>query len=442
MIFGPDVSDWQGAVDWAAVAGSGRRLGIAKATEGTSYVADTLEANRSGMAAAGLVLRGLYHFARAAAGGAGEQAHHFLAAVSTLAPGEVAVLDLEDDAIGHAETGAWALEWLEAVEAVTGRAPWLYSYAPFLAGIDTSHLTRFPLWIAGYGHNDGQVPGEDFRPPTDRWARATLWQYTSAATVPGIDGPADDNLFEGTVAELAALAGGPPPPAPQRRSGWAEIDRYLLQEGVEINVPPEEWQTTGGVHTPTSLHYAGRARDYSAGMGCDEAGVVAALLPHARAGVIVELFHAPTDTWWKNGVEIPGAAVGGHTNHAHAGIAAGATLPDRTPFPLPDLPPKEPEVAKVVLPVSIVSGESRRIPVPAIGGGFGWLRAAVTYSSRGVRVLRAVVGPNERTIKDIHAADGWSGRDYIDLVPGDEWLDIELAPAPDGTFELLIEAAD
>lgn len=208
MIFGPDVSDYQGAVDWQSVRSSGRLFGFAKATEGRTYIADTFEANRAGMATAGMVLRGLYHFARPDRNSAAAEAEHFLATVIPLESGEVGVLDLESGNIGHRETGAWALAWLEAVERATGRTPWVYSYAPFLAAIDTSKLTRFPLWIAGYGRNDGNVPSDAFRPGTDRWGRAVVWQYTSNATVPGIGGRCDDNLFEGTEAELAALAAG------------------------------------------------------------------------------------------------------------------------------------------------------------------------------------------------------------------------------------------
>lgn len=214
MIFGPDVSDFQADVDWAAVRASGRLFGFTKATEGRTFVAATLTANRQGMAAAGLVLRGLYHFARPDRNPAAAEADHFLSTVGQLGAGEIAVLDLETGNIGHAETGAWALAWLERVEAATGRTPWLYSYGPFLAAFDTSRLTRFPLWIAGYGANDGKVPPDRLRPDTDRWGRAVIWQYTSAASVPGVRGQCDDNLFEGSAAELQSLAGGKTPEAP------------------------------------------------------------------------------------------------------------------------------------------------------------------------------------------------------------------------------------
>ncbi len=439
MIFGPDVSDFQGTVDWPAVRAAGRLFGLAKATEGQTFVAETFTANRQGMADAGLILRGIYHFARPDRNGAQAEAEHFLATIGGLLPGEVAVLDIEVGNIGLDETGAWALAWLEAVEAATGRTPWVYSYAPFLAEMATASLTRFPLWIAGYGLNNGEVPSEAFRPGTDRWDRAVLWQYTSEATVPGVTGRCDDNVFEGTETELAALAAG----SSAHLDGWEEIDRYLAQEGVAINRPAEDWQTTGGVHAPTSWHYAGRARDYSYGTGCDEAAVVAFLRPFAvPSGPIIELFHAATGTWLSDGQYVN---VGGHTDHAHAAIRPGAVLPISTPPP-PIPPPEEPEVAKPVVAFTVESGTRRRLPIPAIGGGFEWTKVSVTYASAGVEVLLAVVGPSGRPMSidpsGVETARWFDGRGYDDLLPGDQWLDIELAVQGHGMLDLIVEASD
>lgn len=120
---------------------------------------------------------------------------------------------------------------------------------------------------------------------------------------------------------------------------------------------------------------------------------------------------------------------------------AGRSLPD------PPIPPKEPEVSKVAYPLEVLSGESRRLPILAIGGGFGWTRVSVTFASEGVDVQKAVVGPNERAILGL-APEGpetsrhFVGREYVDLEPGDEWLQIELAASPAGVIDLYVEAAD
>lgn len=447
MIFGPDVSDYQGAVDWPAVRASGRLFGFTKATEGRNFVADTLAANRSGMAGASLVLRGLYHFARPDRNIAAVEADHFLATIGgELQPGEVAVLDLEAGNIGHVATGAWALAWLEAVKRATGRIPWLYSYAPFLAEFDTSALTVFPLWIAGYGRNDGRVPSDDYRPSTDRWARAVMWQYTSEATVPGVDGRCDDNLFEGTVTELAALAGGTSPEEPvagldylhptfaarvanacRARGSSVYSGARSTEEQAELY---RRWQAGTGspANRPgTSWH------EYGAALIGGPAALAVDFdqpYPHGEAGLI---FPVAGEPWHAQPTEIP---------------ETWRVLGAEKRLPVPPIPqPQEPDVAKTVYPLEVLSGERRLMPVPAIAGGFGWTRVSVTFASAGVEVRQALVGPNMRHIPGLSPdppATGrrFEGRSYVDLVAGDEWIVVDLAAGEGGTLDLYVEAAD
>src|SRR5437899_3151687 len=84
---GIDVSHWDGTVDWAQVAGSGRAWAIAKATEGVTFLDPAFAANWAGMKAAGLV-RGAYHFFRPAHGGV-EQADWYLSKVGAFAAGDL-----------------------------------------------------------------------------------------------------------------------------------------------------------------------------------------------------------------------------------------------------------------------------------------------------------------------------------------------------------------
>src|SRR5207237_6151792 len=46
---GIDVSHWDGAIDWPKVAASGRRFGIAKATEGLSFQDPVFQAHWTAM---------------------------------------------------------------------------------------------------------------------------------------------------------------------------------------------------------------------------------------------------------------------------------------------------------------------------------------------------------------------------------------------------------
>lgn len=132
-----------------------------------------------------------------------------------------------------------------------------------------------------------------------------------------------------------------------------------------------------------------------------------------------------------------------HSGHVH--ITFYASAPDVEPAQ----PQEVPEVSKIAYPLPTVrAGERRRIPVVAIGGGFGWTKAAITFASTGVQVRRAVVGPNERPIEHlspagVESAKHFDGRWWVDLEPGDEWIELDLGTdTPDGALDLYVEASD
>ncbi len=194
-----DLSDWNPGADFAAYAASGRAGVILKVDEGTTFTANTFAPYRAAAHAAGLVV-GLYHFAKA--GDPAAEARHFLAAIGTLQPGELAILDAEVPGL----SASWCRAWLGAVEAATGRMPLLYCSWSYW-GDSLSSMTDCPLWIAAYhalGHDD----------PRDSVPGCVLWQYTDNAEIPGV-GSGDDSVFRGSVDDLRALFGASPTPNPQ-----------------------------------------------------------------------------------------------------------------------------------------------------------------------------------------------------------------------------------
>jgi len=203
---GVDVSDYQGAVDWPAVAGAGVRFAIAKATEGAGFVAETFARNWAGIRTAGLT-RGAYHFFRPLVPPE-IQAKHFLA---TVAPGPddlPPALDVEvRDGVAAPAVIRRMRQWLYAVEAATGRTPLIYASAGFLDGLgDLRGFSKYPLWIADYGGSAPVIPRG--------WRTYTLWQHTSSGTVRGIEGPVDLDVFNGSPEDLAAfVAAGRSPSA-------------------------------------------------------------------------------------------------------------------------------------------------------------------------------------------------------------------------------------
>ncbi|HET6817918.1 MAG TPA: glycoside hydrolase family 25 protein [Mycobacteriales bacterium] len=217
---GPDVSSWDhaAAIKWWAVRNSGSSFVFIKATEGTRYTNPYFTGDWRGSGAAGLI-RGAYHFARPSsrAGSAVAQAHHFLRVVGarlhtqSLPP----VLDLElSGGLSPRRLIAWTRTWLTTVQQATGRTPVIYSYPAFWWQ-QMRHTTAFrayPLWGACYCSRPTRFAGA--------WTHWTFWQYSETSRVKGIRGEADMNRFNGTRAQLLALAdqGLPVAPSPSPTS--------------------------------------------------------------------------------------------------------------------------------------------------------------------------------------------------------------------------------
>lgn len=122
-------------------------------------------------------------------------------------------------------------------------------------------------------------------------------------------------------------------------SDWRSIDAFLKSKGIRFGYQGS-FQTTGGNHAAGSYHYQGLARDYG-DADSDCRAIVRALEPFAANGTLLELFYAPTGTWWKNGKRISGAAIGGHRDHVHAAVAPARSFPTDPP-PVPPRPPEPP----------------------------------------------------------------------------------------------------
>lgn len=198
---GVDVSHWDGALDWVKLAGSGQAFGIAKATEGVTFVDPMFQANWPAIKAAGLV-RGAYHFFRPAYGGA-QQAQFFLGKVGSFAEGDLPpVLDWEaTDSVPAATNVARVREFVDEVKARTGLTTIVYTSARFLGTVGSpAQFAALPLWDAHWNVACPNIPNS--------WSTWAFWQTgSSSGTLPGTNGAVDVNLFNGTLAELRAMTG-------------------------------------------------------------------------------------------------------------------------------------------------------------------------------------------------------------------------------------------
>ena len=195
-VHGTDVSKYQRSVDWQKVRKHGISFAFIKATEGGDRVDEYFDEHWRGTKAAGIP-RGAYHFyyfCRPAA----EQARWYIDNVpkerSSLPP----ILDMEwnpdsptcklrpDPATVRSEMRIF----LSMVEAHYGKKPIIYTSVDFFDDNALSGFRGYPYWLRSVaGH------------PTDRYSDHpfTFWQYTGTGVVPGMNGNADINVFNGSV---------------------------------------------------------------------------------------------------------------------------------------------------------------------------------------------------------------------------------------------------
>ena len=196
VVYGVDVSHWQGTINWNSVYSAGYRFAFVKASEGVSYQDPNFVTNMANAKAAGLYV-GAYHFARPDNNAPETEADHFVdVAGSYIKNGYLRpVLDLETGtSLGWSALSDWANRWLQRVQALTGVEPIIYVnsyYANHLA----SYLASYDLWIAHYTTAS--------QPNTGIWSTWAFWQYTDSGSVPGISGNVDLNKFNGDLTTLA-----------------------------------------------------------------------------------------------------------------------------------------------------------------------------------------------------------------------------------------------
>jgi GH25 family lysozyme M1 (1,4-beta-N-acetylmuramidase) len=197
---GPDVSRWQGSVDWNKVLAAGAGIGIAKATEGIDFVDPTFTPARyKAMQKAGL-LRSFYHYGRPQPGrSGGEEAHFFLRVVRAAGYGQHGdmplTLDIEWTKLGPAATHRWIGEFVSVILAETGAHPFIYVspgwWADNVQRGANAPRSNFgcPLWIAHYtSAAHPTIPSS--------WAGKgwTMWQHTDRGHIAGVNGPCDLNV--------------------------------------------------------------------------------------------------------------------------------------------------------------------------------------------------------------------------------------------------------
>ena len=190
-----DVSHYQGAIDWDALAADGHDFAFIKATEGKDLKDKAFFANWTLAGKTG-IRRGAYHFFRPEVAPE-DQARNFFTSVD-LAPGDLPpVIDVEDRGrLSPFQLSENVKQIGKMLELRYGVKPIIYTgqnfYNRFLAG----QFDDYPLWLARYDRDEPvTVCGRPFE----------FWQYTDRAKLPGVTGYIDRNVFTGTYFDLVML---------------------------------------------------------------------------------------------------------------------------------------------------------------------------------------------------------------------------------------------
>lgn len=204
--YGIDVSRYQGDIDWDLVADSGVEFAFIQISRSLTDLDAKFAYNWRRAKEVG-ILRGAYQRFQPDQDVIG-QAELFVQKLGPYVAGDLPpVLDVEDaKGLPPATIAARVDEWVTYVEHKVGLRPIIYTGYYFWKDSVAADFSDHHLWIANYSAMCPLVPPS--------WTNWTFHQYSSTAMIPGITAnTVDVNRFNGTLAELQALA-RPPEPCP------------------------------------------------------------------------------------------------------------------------------------------------------------------------------------------------------------------------------------
>jgi len=198
-IFGIDISQYQGRIDWIQVNTINDKFPVdfifIRSTMGESGVDSKFKSNwKSAQSRA--KLRGAYHYFRPNENSL-KQAQNFIKTVK-LKPGDLPpVLDIEEMPRGQSMDSlrVGLKRWLVTVEEHYGIKPILYSGDKYFTDFLEKEFSGYVIWIANYNFWIDDLK--------DHW---DFWQFSEKGTVRGIKGPVDLNIFNGDIEALEKLA--------------------------------------------------------------------------------------------------------------------------------------------------------------------------------------------------------------------------------------------
>ena len=212
-LFGIDVSNYQGSVNWSSVYSNGARYAFAKATEGNYFEDGTFNNNMNNGKSAGLQM-GCYDFVRPDTDCVSTDVNYFW----NFAGGKITndgktISPVEDFEVHGSSCRAnetdWANAWASDVKGKTSHTlkPIIYTGAAFACDFieyDKSGGIQPSPWIANY--NGGNLytgnPWETYS-CCNAWTTGCgsggwqFWQVTSSGSIGGVSGGCDFDAYVG-----------------------------------------------------------------------------------------------------------------------------------------------------------------------------------------------------------------------------------------------------
>ena len=200
VLGGPDVSSYQGDVDWTKVRAAGYELAFVKISDGDVVDPTYTKGRVTTIRSTGLLMSP-YYFARVASPANNERNGKSEAAMAVYfaermgwGKGDLPLAyDFEttngqpnDKAVKH------LLEFVRAYRYLKGHMPIIYTGPSFFSSLqanftaqDIADLQQCPLWISHWTDKLPTIPS--------LWSDWTFWQYTDKGSVPGISTACDIN---------------------------------------------------------------------------------------------------------------------------------------------------------------------------------------------------------------------------------------------------------
>jgi len=194
-VYGFDVSEYQGKVNWKKAKSIDDTFPLdfvfIRATAGKNKTDNKFKENWS-EAKKHKLIRGAYHYYRPNENSI-EQADNFIKTVKLRSGDLPPVLDIEklpkEQSIDSLKVGL--RRWLQRVEKHYKVKPIIYSGESYYSDFLEEEFSEYTFWIANYNFFVENIK--------DDW---TFWQFTEKATIDGIEGTVDVNIYNGTQKQL------------------------------------------------------------------------------------------------------------------------------------------------------------------------------------------------------------------------------------------------